>query len=491
MNILIYSHVALWTIHHAETVEIALRHLAEGDHVYILSCDGDLVSCPANSNHDKSLCASCKRQTDYTIKEILENKVHDLRLSLHGQEPTLPEFSSLNELAEFKFKNIPFGSLVVSQLLSDERDCFFPLEEKQSKAREMLSNSIFLYEHTRRIIRDKEIDKTYVWNGRRCSDGPVCYAARDEKISFEVYISGGKRGTYITLPALRVHDIAAQKVLIEQLYQRAIQNNDIESVHQEAFSFFKTQRYGGDEYPGFIHFTKDLKDVPNAINNKRKKVVIFTSSYWEFYGMSDYKGDCYSTHYDGIKTILLDESIFTQNQLIVRWHPNLKTCGSFERKVVDDIIRDSSEDAIHYPPESTVNSYNLLEIADVVITFGSTMGVEANFYGKPSISLGRSVYEDLGVCYRPKSHKELVELLANELVPLPKTGAIKYGFFARNIGENHFKYLDQVDSWNFTYKNKLLQKVNLQGKMKKQIVKLLKLLRLYEVIVILFRREKS
>jgi hypothetical protein len=485
MNILIYSHIALWTIHHAETVEIALKHLAEGDTVYILSCDGDLVSCPANPNHDKSLCLSCKHQTDYTLREILKNKVHDLRVSLYHDKLTFPEFSSLNELVEFKFNDIPFGELVASQLVDDERDCFFSLDNKQLKVCEMLSNSISLYKHTRHIIKDKKIDKTYVWNGRRCSDGPVCYAARDEQVSFEVYISGGKKNTYITLAALKVHDLAANKVFMDKLYEQAIQNNGIELVNQEALSFFKTQRYGGADYPGFIHFAQEFKDVPEVINNDRKKIVIFTSSYWEYFGMSDYRGGCYVNHYDGIKKILQEDSILTQNDLIIRWHPNLKTCGDSEREAIDKVIRESSENAIHYPPESNVNSYNLIDIADVVITFGSTIGIEANFYGKPSILLGRSLYEDLGACYQPKSHEELVKLLSAKLTPLPKTGSIKYGFYCLNRGENYFKYLKQVDPWNFTYQNKSLQKINQKTwkqMIKIQIIKLLKLLKLYELV---------
>jgi len=66
-----------------------------------------------------------------------------------------------------------------------------------------------------------------------------------------------------------------------------------------------------------------------------------------------------------------------------------------------------------------VDSYDIVSAADVVLTFGSTIGIEAAYYGKPSILLGRAVYEDLGSCYVPSSHDELMKLLSSSGI-LPK-----------------------------------------------------------------------
>jgi hypothetical protein len=48
-------------------------------------------------------------------------------------------------------------------------------------------------------------------------------------------------------------------------------------------------------------------------------------------------------------------------------------------------------------PRDKHSSYQLLDQSDVVVTFGSTIGLEATFWGKPSILLGRSAWEDAGV----------------------------------------------------------------------------------------------
>ena len=66
MKSLVFSHVALWPAHHAETVEIALNEYNAGNEVVFLSCTGALATCPANPLKKEPLCKSCRKQTEYT-----------------------------------------------------------------------------------------------------------------------------------------------------------------------------------------------------------------------------------------------------------------------------------------------------------------------------------------------------------------------------------------------------------------------------------------
>jgi hypothetical protein len=72
-----------------------------------------------------------------------------------------------------------------------------------------------------------------------------------------------------------------------------------------------------------------------------------------------------------------------------------------------------------------------LDASDLVVSFGSTMGIEASYWSKPSILLSRCIYEKSGSVYVPKSKEEVVSLIsrAGELPPLDKTGACKAAFF--------------------------------------------------------------
>ena len=79
---------------------------------------------------------------------------------------------------------------------------------------------------------------------------------------------------------------------------------------------------------------------------------------------------------------------------------------------------------------SSISSYALLDACNTALSFGSTMGVEAVYAGKPSILVGRCVYERLGSFYTPQSHDEVVSLLRQRNLPnLPVEGAMKVAVF--------------------------------------------------------------
>lgn len=448
MNILVYSNVPLWTIHHAEAVELCLRHVAVGDRVYLLSCDGSLTSCPANPSHDPHLCRRCKRQTNWTLGKVLENQVIDLRLPPPEKSASIPTFTTLFELCDYTENNVPYGELVASQIVADYKDCFLPLDALKTRIEDLLVSARSLYGYSREIIRAYRIDKVYVWNGRRCSDGPVAFAARDSNIQYETYISAAKRSHITLLPALRVHEIAPNKNLMNAFVQSAIAELGTARIKEEADIFYKQLRDGSGDYPGFIYYAKGLTQSPTP-QARKPMLTIFTSSLWECFGMSDYTSPIYPNHYQGIYNILSDQAISSNWDCRVRWHPQLATCGQYEREEILRIISLTGDKATHYPPDSNISSYALLDESAAVLTFGSTIGIEANYYGKPSILVGRAIYEDLDSCYRPSSHSQLVELLGREMTPLPRDGSLVFGFYMREGPGIPYQHLHQLGDSDF------------------------------------------
>ena len=429
MNVLVYSHVPLWVEFHAESVEFCLRHLQQGDNVFLLSCDGSLTSCPANPFHNLENCGRCRRQTQWTIKRILNDQVVDIRLPTNSSTLNLPQFSSLDNLYEYIVDNVPFGELVISQLVNDNRDCCFPLSEYQERVHELLSSAIHLYSFTQDVIKENHIDLVYVWNGRRCSDGPVSYAALNLGIQLITHICARKPKHFIQSQLPKIHALDFQKEDLKNTISNKLSIEDHKLVEKQAYTFYQSLRYGTASFLGSANFSSKFSQSTqiDPLSTEKPTLVIFTSSFWEYYGMSDWKGGTYHNHYDGLEQILSDRRIIERWNCVVRWHPNLSTAGFYERERISNIIKNYSDNVAHYPPSSNVNSYSLIECSDVVITFGSTIGIEASFMGKPSILLGRSVYEDLNACYVPNTHSELIELLSS--VPQPKYNQVLYASY--------------------------------------------------------------
>jgi capsule polysaccharide modification protein KpsS len=75
---------------------------------------------------------------------------------------------------------------------------------------------------------------------------------------------------------------------------------------------------------------------------------------------------------------------FRDYQVIIKDHPNslkFNLCKNYT-----DLAKNYSF-IDYYPPDSNIDSYELLEVSDLIITFGSTLGLEALFKGIKVICL--------------------------------------------------------------------------------------------------------
>jgi hypothetical protein len=137
--------------------------------------------------------------------------------------------------------------------------------------------------------------------------------------------------------------------------------------------------------------------------------------------------------------------------LAIRTHPNSKEPFDLESR-----LKDVEHDFVHLiAPESELDSYALLDTCHTVATFGSTIGIEAAYWNKPSILLGPSIYEDLGGTYNPSSHEEAVEMLLCSLPPRGREAAINYAYYQKTHGVN-FIYAHATEVYKATFKGKQL-----------------------------------
>jgi hypothetical protein len=75
-----------------------------------------------------------------------------------------------------------------------------------------------------------------------------------------------------------------------------------------------------------------------------------------------------------------------------------------------------------------------------VISFGSTMGIEALYWGKPSILLGRSFYETSRGLFIPKNHEETKFFISSTLSSSSNEDAIKFGYWCGRFGTDFKSY---------------------------------------------------
>ncbi len=171
--------------------------------------------------------------------------------------------------------------------------------------------------------------------------------------------------------------------------------------------------------------------------------------------------------------------------LILRIHPHLLHKANQEIKRWNELgnfLAGQYDWFTYIPAHSASNSYDLIKASKFVITCASTVGVEASYFGKPSILLGRAFHESMGITKNPRSSSELKSLILSDFTELEladsKLQALKYGVFL-SVGGKRFSHVvaSGLSRQNYEYRGTSISKsvmVRFIQKFEIQVIKLWK-----------------
>ena len=99
-------------------------------------------------------------------------------------------------------------------------------------------------------------------------------------------------------------------------------------------------------------------------------------------------------------------------QLVVRVHPAEKILvGDPSVDIVHEALPDLPRHVIVVPPESEINTYDLMEVADVGLAYTTTVGMEMAMAGIPVVVSGRAHYRGKGFTYDPSTLDEYLTVI--------------------------------------------------------------------------------
>lgn len=449
MVVAVYSHVQIWEVHHADTIELVHRLSDEGKRVLLVSCDGELSSCPANPSHDEKICKRCRKITSYTESKLLCPDVVPLRLQISEVNNSDKKIGNLNTLLSLNYINMPVGSLVASQIADDERGEYINLnnETTKSKCNKHINNAIALYESAAKLIKEYNVKEVYSWNGRRPSDGPPLYAATNNGADCYAYISGGKTGYLQVINSHSVQDFNARKKDIDRRTKLLSDNNKSDEIKKTAMDYYEGYLGGNLDQVGYRDFSTCMKENVNLVANKPILLVV-TSSPKEHIHQPAYQKIFGDDPYGIFLNILNSEEVKEKYEIIIRWHPANRSKESNSRNKILQLIKQYAEFK-HYAPESNVDTYHLLDQSDVVLSTGSTVSHVACIKRKPvvvfgpaSVLFGKSVYPATDV-------KTARELLLSKLVPQPADDLFSLAYYNSNFGDlmRHVHFNSKRSRW--------------------------------------------
>ncbi len=447
MKVAIFSPYATVAPHFETELEIAQLHADAGDDVEIVACTGGLANCDFNPQREESRCRECRLRRLNGLDQIaprpnlipLEADVEPVELDIEDLD--------VETLKSFRIDGFDIGYAALSSLVSLTREPVPDFGEQGALLGKLLVSALQTYRFTLQYIERNSPDRIYVFNGRFAAMRAVLRACEERGVDCQIHERGCDKDHFELSDNHLPHDIDAVCAKIRRLWEAAGNREDRQQVASQWFHD-RVDRVESN----WVSFVKDQQrgSMPENWSNERKNIGIFNSSDDEFVAIGDqWKQVLYPSQVEAIRTIAADLLVKSPEiHLYLRVHPNLRGASLQQRQALMDL---ASPNLTVIPADDVLDSYSLMRNVDQVVSFGSSVGIEAVFWKRPSVLLGPCFYRSLGGTWQPETHAQTIEMLTSDLTPLTAEGALMYGFWLQTRGQK-YKYFSAEDLFSGKFK---------------------------------------
>ena len=436
-NILFLNFNSKWMFHFTTKLEIIKNLIKNGDNVYTLSCNEEIDGgCVANRNCEKIHCKRCRTLKNAGLAKIKFPKEKELFLE-NFEVPQFPEFKDLQDLKTYKIGDFNIGFGVANNCMFRTRDYILDAKRNAQYIKKSLRLAYLIYKNIDKIVKEKNIDEIYIFNGRfaECWAG-VSYCVNNN-ITYYLHERGAHSDNYEILKNKMFHNLQSYKDEVVKYWEQG-SSNKIEIARH----WFELKKTGNN----WCSYTKKQKKglLPPDFDTTKEKIAIFNSSLDEYIVFDDWQNPIAKTENELIFKLF---DYFRQDDskhFFLRIHPNLTNINTNQMKEIKNYAKNKPDNLTIIMPEDVIDTYSLIEQSDKILTFTSTVGVEGCYWGKPVILAGRAIYEDLDVAYKARDFNHLVQLLNSQLEPKPQENAYPYGYWSEVYGRE-FKNFRRVD----------------------------------------------
>ncbi len=351
------------------------------------------------------------------------------RNALREARDLITKCNSTRDLCDMAIEGFPdFGWGVLSSVIESTRSPNVRLDRCRPRLVSITASSLLTYILTLQLIERHAPDLVVVFNGRFATSRAIIRAALASNVEFLIHERGRDIFHYWTSRDF-IHDPDHIQSCINSFWQG-------DACTEAGNRFFVDRRNRVER--AWFSFTKHQirQKLPAALSEEMKWVVFFSSSEDEYAAVGDkYLTPEYPSQMDAIAAVARVVGNLPGYRLCVRIHPHIASKDPEQRKYWDRVSLPGVE---FVRATEDVDSYALLERAHVVCSYGSTMGIEATYWQRPSMLLRRSLYDRLSVCENVRSDDEIRSFLMNPKV-FDRSGALRYGAFFYLLG-SPFKY---------------------------------------------------
>ena len=435
--------------------------------------------CPFNLYSQKSIYSASQSKLDKGLAQLKGNFKLISVPDINWRKNKLTEFEKKNitnkkKIKDLNYKKIDIGLSSWATYLDGTRDLNLDGYFSKSLMLRIFKSSKSLVNNFEKILKNEKINEIFMYNGRRHNTRPLLRLANKKRIKLQnlehVTFLNNTKGVRQFKNFMPNDLIFLKKEIMRHWNKNRGNDEDVKKY----FLYRKNNLLKNNQASHVFNQSKTL--LPDNWNENKINIVYFISSQDEYaanggeWFNSVYKDQNYSLV--KISKDFLKKNVENKYHLWIRIHPYLK---GVKWKFNTDMFKFSEFKNIDViKPESPISTYRLMEKCDKVLGYHSITTVEANFWRKPSMLLGRQYFENMNCCHRANNHQDVIDFIfSNKHKLKPKINSLKIASFWIHGGINQkyfggnmlkgYKFNNKQFKLNFFYRfqfyyGKLLEK---------------------------------
>ena len=435
--------------------EILKRLLEDHENdVYYLDCNNSVNGhCALNRGKHWGYCKKCSNVL-LDIVQLAGLPDEKIIWMKKFKAPKFPDFKTIREAIDFEYDGYNYGLGPVSCIMTLNRDYDFDINKEQKTIKKAFETEYTVFKNLEEAFNQYHFDEIHTFNGRMPFVYPCVSYAVKNNIPYVVYECGCSIYKFKTINNSVPHDYNNYR-----REMKAYWDNRPADYKEIATKWFDDRRKG--KFQAIESFTKDqIKDLlPDGFDFNKENIAIFNSSIDEVYAFDSWKHPFADNENELIESILEHYKDDTNKHFYLRIHPNLtkaKRKSATQIRQINEMKKKFSNLTV-IEPDQKIDTYALIEAVNKVLTFYSSVGCEATYYGTPSILAGKAAYDQFDCVYKAKSFEEVFELIDNkDLKPKPKEAAYPFGYYNAVYGEE-YKYFKVKSPHEGEFMGKILK----------------------------------
>ena len=348
----------------------------------------------------------------------------------------IKNFHTVDELIKIEIDDLRPGPAIANALVFETQNRNVNIQKNLNKISKLFRSYINIYASVINDIEKNNSSIFLIYNGRFLHERAVWDSAKQRGKIVLIYET--LRDRY-HVRDFGFHDrIANQKLMIDLWNKSDLSLSDRSKIGSKYFLDLKSK---SNKYY--------LNENSNAMNFE-KYFVFFTNSDDEAIGFWESWKENFMNQKESIEYLSNWFALHPEYKFVVRLHPNLLSKPEEIQKEWLNLNLDSNTKLIK--PGDEISSYSLMLASKGVISFGSTIGLEASYNEIPSLVLADCWYDELNAVTKANNVEEMLEWIENvssgvSITKKSKDGALIRGYWMEMSGNKFRNTTLKEQSW--------------------------------------------